>query len=98
MNCKVPKTAPIQGVNNNRKPYKKEHKAKNFIIVLNKMMQEYKMVKCEKCKKIFDDSEMIKKEAYVGEFWGMPAYDSYYVCPYCKSDELIDYEEEEKND
>jgi RNA polymerase subunit RPABC4/transcription elongation factor Spt4 len=56
------------------------------------------MIKCEHCKRIFDNNEIITERQYMGEFWGSPAYDDFDVCPYCKSDEIFDYEEEEEDD
>lgn len=55
-------------------------------------------VKCEHCKRIFDNDEIITERQYMGEFWGAPAYEDFDVCPYCRSDEIFDYEEEEEND
>lgn len=47
--------------------------------------------KCNDCNCEFDEPDSY--EEYMGEFWGTPAYETFYRCPYCKSD---DYEEVEE--
>ena len=49
--------------------------------------------KCAECGQPFDKPE--EREDYRGEFWGIPAYETICVCPYCGSDEILDYEEDE---
>lgn len=46
------------------------------------------MYKCNDCGRIFEEPLEIRE--LMGEYWGAPAYDIFYYCPYCKSD---DYDE-----
>ena len=46
------------------------------------------MFRCNDCENEFYEPEIIKE--YRGQFWGMPAYEDVYCCPFCQSD---DYEE-----
>lgn len=55
--------------------------------------------RCLECGEIFDEPDEIREN--VGEFWGTPAYESFNVCPCCKSDEIeevdpADLEDEEE--
>lgn len=51
------------------------------------------MIKCCNCGEVFDIDECGQRLELVGEFWGSPAYDNVDVCPFCRSDDLEDYEE-----
>ena len=56
------------------------------------------MYHCEECKAEFDEPKAVRE--YMGEFWGTPAYDTFYYCPICGSEaieegHLPDDEEEE---
>ena len=100
MNCKVSKTAPIQGVNNNRKPYiRKITHGELFDTILSGKIRELKNMKykCCKCKTIFDEDMAKTQSEYMGEFWGSPAYESYLVCPNCRTEEIEEYKEEEND-
>ena len=46
---------------------------------------------CINCNKTFD--EPYKLEEHVGDYWGQPAYETYYSCPYCHSDEIVTEED-----
>lgn len=48
--------------------------------------------KCLNCNETFDEPD--SRQEYMGEFWGMPAYDTIYICPHCGSDEIVDTGEE----
>lgn len=48
--------------------------------------------KCLNCNETFDEPD--SRQEYMGEFWGMPAYDTIYICPHCGSDEIVDIGEE----
>lgn len=50
------------------------------------------MYKCNECKELFDEPDSYREN--VGEFWGQPAYQTFYICPYCGSDDFDEYEEE----
>lgn len=52
-----------------------------------------KMYKCNDCGYEFEHPGSYQEN--MGEFWGMPAYETVYVCPDCRSD---DYEEIEEED
>ena len=43
---------------------------------------------CVDCMKQFDEPDTYQE--CVGEFWGTPAYDTFYKCPYCGSDAVMD--------
>lgn len=40
--------------------------------------------KCYDCKREFDEPKRVEESR--GEFWGMPAYETMYYCPYCGGD------------
>lgn len=44
--------------------------------------------KCNDCEREFNEPDSY--EECMGEFWGSPAYETFYCCPFCGSD---DYEE-----
>lgn len=48
--------------------------------------------KCCNCNTEFDYPDT--RQEYMGEFWGMPAYDTINICPNCGCDEIIDAEDE----
>lgn len=54
------------------------------------------MIKCLNCGELFDEPKRVMESR--GEFWGMPAYEPMYYCPYCGSDEMIDEEELENEE
>ena len=54
------------------------------------------MYKCEDCGEVFDRPKYTRK--CMGEFWGMPAYETWAVCPYCDSEEITKTEEEEEEE
>ena len=58
-------------------------------------MEKYR---CCNCGKIFPCEEAEGRREYIGEFWGMPAYDTIDICPDCFSDDLeyLDDDEEEE--
>lgn len=47
------------------------------------------MCKCDNCGSIFEEPDT--KQDYRGEFWGVPAYETIGICPFCGDDD-IDYE------
>ena len=47
------------------------------------------MFRCNVCGKEFEEPKVVPE--YRGEFWGAPAYEDMYYCPFCGDD---DYEEE----
>lgn len=47
-----------------------------------------KKYKCNYCEYEFDDPDSYNEA--VGEYWGQPAYQTFYICPKCGLD---DYEE-----
>lgn len=55
-------------------------------------------VKCDNCGKIFDSDEIKVISEYMGEFWGMPAYEDFEACPYCDSYEIDNVKENEEDD
>ena len=44
------------------------------------------MIICGECGKRFDEDDIETYEECVGEYWGQPAYETFGICPYCKSD------------
>lgn len=48
-----------------------------------KMSSKYKY-KCYDCGKYFNKPKEV--EEYMGEFWGVPAYDKIPYCPFCNGD------------
>ena len=54
--------------------------------------------RCIDCEQEFDEPEKVQESR--GEFWGMPAYETVYYCPYCGGDvadnDEEDYDEEEE--
>ena len=53
------------------------------------------MLKCNECGRRFEDPMMFNGETE--EFWGRPSTEKYEGCPYCKSDDFIDEDEEEED-
>ena len=53
------------------------------------------MWKCEECGCIFEEDEMDSYQECVGEFWGFPAYETFYCCPNCNSEAIDEYDETE---
>ena len=51
--------------------------------------------RCNDCGKEFDEAGSY--EEYMGEFWGAPAYETFYICPYCKSDDFEEVKEMESD-
>jgi methionyl-tRNA synthetase len=41
---------------------------------------------CLECWKVFADDEVAHWEEQVGEYWGVPAYETVYGCPHCGGD------------
>lgn len=54
------------------------------------------MLKCNDCGRKFDEPATYSE--CVGEFWGTPAYENWAICPYCKSDEIEEYDEKEDDE
>ena len=54
------------------------------------------MYKCDECGAVFDKPKYVKE--YMGEFWGSPAYETWAVCPNCKSDDIEEVDEEEEEE
>lgn len=42
--------------------------------------------KCNECEAEFDEPDSYRE--CMGEFWGAPAYQTFYVCPVCKSEDF----------
>lgn len=55
-----------------------------------KMSNDY--VRCLNCGAEILRDELEYTREYMGEFWGMPAYEDAYVCPHCGSDDIEDSE------
>lgn len=51
---------------------------------------------CADCNNIFGEDEFATVREYRGEFWGFPAYETISVCPFCHSDAIDDYKENEE--
>jgi len=62
------------------------------------MGQIERRFRCDKCGKIFDYPIFVKE--YMGEFWGVPAYDEFPYSPCCRDDftELTDDEDPEEDE
>ena len=50
------------------------------------------MFRCNYCESEFLEPDTYKE--YMGEFWGMPAYEEFGCCPVCKSDEFEEVTDE----
>lgn len=50
---------------------------------------------CLDCGREFDEPKAVQESR--GEFWGVPAYETMYYCPYCNGDfeEVQDTEDED---
>lgn len=60
-------------------------------IHINEDVEFNKKYVCLDCGKTFD--YRYRWEDHVGDFWGQPAYETRYSCPYCHSDEIVTTEE-----
>ena len=54
--------------------------------------------KCTECDEIFDEDDSDSRREFVGEFWGVPAYEDLMACPNCGSTEIEEYIEEEEEE
>lgn len=52
------------------------------------------MLRCDDCGNTFETEDLDYYTECVGEFWGSPAYETFYVCPYCGSDCYEEYEDD----
>ena len=52
--------------------------------------------RCIDCEQEFDEPEEVQESR--GEFWGMPAYETMYYCPYCGGDIMENEDEDEEDD
>ena len=50
---------------------------------------------CNHCDEVFDEDDRQPLSELVGEFWGSPAYDTYWVCPNCGSEDYEEYTDED---
>lgn len=51
------------------------------------------MYRCKDCGAIFERPSWYEEN--VGEYWGFPAYETFYMCPCCNSDDFEPYYEDE---
>lgn len=51
---------------------------------------------CNDCENGFDEYDEVEEDR--GEFWGMPAYETMYYCPFCGSEDFDEVEEEDEED
>lgn len=49
------------------------------------------MFRCNDCENEFFEPDTYKE--LIGEFWGMPAYETFGCCPVCKSDDFEEVDE-----
>lgn len=60
------------------------------------------MYRCERCGETFNESEVVveKWREYRGEYFGFPAIEtvSEEHCPYCNSEDIEEYYEEDEDD
>lgn len=54
------------------------------------------MYKCNECGCEFEEPRVFQD--YRGEFWGVPAYETMWVCPCCESEDYDEIEENEEED
>ena len=52
------------------------------------------MYYCTNCGRWVEDLKEYRE--CVGEFWGAPAYETFWCCPHCGSDEVLDRDEYEE--
>lgn len=57
-----------------------------------------RMMRCNRCGKVFREDDADAKSECVGEFWGAPAYIEYNICPACGSDEIEENNEDDEDD
>lgn len=53
---------------------------------------------CRDCEEIFYEEDAGSYQESRGEFWGAPCWESLMCCPYCKSDDIEEYQEEEEEE
>lgn len=53
-------------------------------------------LKCYDCNKVFDEADADSYQEYAGEFWGMPAYETFAKCPFCGSEDVEETDEEDE--
>lgn len=54
------------------------------------------MFKCNDCGREFEHPA--RWEEYRGEFWGQPAYEIMYGCPFCESGDYYEINDDENDD
>ena len=47
------------------------------------------MFRCNCCGNIFEEPKLVMESR--GEFWGSPAYESMYYCPFCGDEDFEEY-------
>lgn len=52
--------------------------------------------RCNDCGNYFEEYEEVEEDR--GEFWGMPAYETMYYCPFCGSEDFDEVKEEDEHD
>lgn len=100
MSKMIPQVSKPIPTNNNRDPEKRNiTHGELFDTILSGKIRELKNMKykCCKCKTIFDEDMAETQSEYMGEFWGSPAYESYLVCPNCRTEEIEEYKEGEND-
>ena len=56
------------------------------------------MLICRECESIFNEDELKIVHEPRGEFWGIPCTEPMAYCPYCGSEWIEDYNEEEEEE
>lgn len=51
------------------------------------------MFKCNDCNYVFEEPQKIRESR--GEYWGAPCWETWYVCPNCKSNDYDEVKEQE---
>lgn len=50
------------------------------------------MIKCLDCGAEFEEEEVGHEEEFTSEFWGAPASVDVCVCPFCRSDDIEEFD------
>ena len=52
------------------------------------------MTLCHDCERLFYDEEAVIRWVDQGDWFGFPSHEKVYCCPYCGSDNIEDWDEE----
>lgn len=56
------------------------------------------MYKCLDCESVFDESDVLVVNSYVGDYGSEPVYEPWNACPFCESTEIVPFDPDDDFD